>query len=128
MLSNTEYRITVDDVQYTVRIEYESVRGCFKGVTQIRVHDGVAVVICDSDGHALQVHPNIFSLDSSVDLSKFRQAAVEGKQSFLREISNETVAVRDSIFDKPAVEKEIFSTKVSIKSKSCWWNRWFGEK
>lgn len=127
MLSNTEYQITVEKVQYTVRIEYESIRGCFKGVTQIKVHDGVAVVVCDSDGHALQVHPNIFSLDSSVDLSRFRQAAVEGKQSFLREISNETIVVRDSIFDKPGIEKEMFSTKVSTKSKSCWWNRWFGE-
>ena len=124
MLSSTEYQVTVDDIQYKVRVEYESIRGCFRKATEITVYSDAAVVTCDSEGNALYLRPNIFNI-YRVDLTVIRQVAIEGKQRLLHEINNETVTVRDSIFDKPGIEKEMVSTKTW--PKSCW-NKWFGDK
>jgi hypothetical protein len=110
MLSNTEYEITNEDEKYRVKVEYESVQGCFRQITYITVYANAAVVTCDSEGYALQVRPNSFTV-YVVDLVSIRKVALEGKQKFLREINSETVSVKDNIFDKPGIEKEIISTK-----------------
>jgi len=125
MLSETEYKVTYESMQYTVRVEYVSARGCFRRIMRISVYDDVVVVVCDSDGRALQIRPYIYSLNSEVNLSGYQQAAIEGKQRFLHDINNETITVRDNIFDKPGIEKEIISTKELPK---FWWSGWFGGK
>jgi hypothetical protein len=125
MISDTEYQIKNEGERYTVRVEYESVRGCFRKITQINVYSDIVIVVCDSDGRALRIRPYIYSLNSEVDLNKYQQAAVEGKQKLLHEINNETITVRDNIFDKPGIEKEIISTKELPKFR---WSGWFGGK
>ena len=121
MISNTEYQIKNGGERYTVRVEYESVRGCFRKITQIIVYSDAAVITCDSDGYALHLRPNIHNI-YIIDFAVIRRVAIEGKQKLLHEINDETVTVRDNIFDKPGIENEIISTKELPKF------RWFRGK
>lgn len=106
MISNTEYQIKYEGERYTVKVEYVSFRGCFRHLMRISVYNDVVIVVYDSDGQELQIRPYIYSLNSEVDLIRFRQVALEGKQKFLREINNETVTVQDNFLTNPELRRK----------------------